>query len=270
MKETDMEAMAREQLSLLGRSRLVDPPSSRIEGFDMETGYGVAARIVRLRRNRGEKTVGRKIGFTNQATWADHGLNKPIWAHVYEGTVRFAQDGRDSQPLTGMALPRIEPEIVFGLRAPASGGNELSWLASIQWLALGFELVDCHYPGWRFTPADGVVDFGLHTRLIVGTPVSIPKPAPEALVGQLRTFCVTLLCNGKIREEGTGSNVLGSPLLALDHLAREIEHQAAEPLAPGEVVTTGTLTAAPAVNAGEIWTAGVAGIALPALTIELK
>jgi len=269
MKPSDIEKLATEQLALLERAGLAEPPSSRIADLDIRTAYEVAAQIVRLRRERGEKTVGRKIGFTNQATWAAHGLNKPIWAHVYANTVRFAAADADSQPLKGMALPRIEPEIVFGLRSPASGSGERSWLASVEWLALGFELVDCHFPGWRFTPADGVIDFGLHATLIVGTPLFTKGQDPDALIGQLKTFRTALLCNGKIKEEGTGADVLGSPLLALDYLSREIEAQSAEPLYPGEVVTTGTLTTAPFIHAGETWTARVAGIDLPSLTLEL-
>ncbi len=135
---------------------------------------------------------------------------------------------------------------------------------------MGFELVDCHYPGWRFTPADGVVDFGLHATLIVGERIFVKDLAPAAtLVGQIRRFRAKLLRDGQFQEGESGSDVLGSPLLALDYLAREIGQQAAEPLVAGEVVTTGTLTAAPFVRPGQIWRVEVTGIDLPALTLEL-
>jgi len=269
MTRSDIENLALKQLQLLDQAGLADPPSTRISGFSLKHAYGVAAQIVRLRRERGERTIGRKIGFTNQATWTQYGLNQPIWAYVYGDTVRFSQNGDISHPLKGTALPRIEPEIVFGLRAPAAGSDECSWLDSVDWLALGFELVDCHYPDWRFTPADGVVDFGLHATLIVGERIPVRDLVPVNLAEQLRTFRAKLLCDGRPQEEGSGSDVLGSPLRALDYLAREIGQQAAEPLAPGEVVTTGTLTAAPFVRPGQIWKAEVMGIDLPALTLEL-
>ncbi len=60
------------------------------------------------------------------------GLNQPIWAQVYGGTVRYSRNGNGSEPLKGTALPRIEPEIVFRLRAPLAGGDERSWLDSVE------------------------------------------------------------------------------------------------------------------------------------------
>jgi 2-oxo-3-hexenedioate decarboxylase len=42
-----------------------------------------------------------------------------------------------------------------------------------------------------------------------------------------------------------------------------------EPLDSGEIISTGTLTAAHAIAAGETWRAEVSGIDLPALTLRL-
>ncbi|MCX5819197.1 MAG: hydratase [Deltaproteobacteria bacterium] len=269
MKQPDIGKMAFDQLEILAQARLVPPPSSRIPGFGMADAYAVAAEIVRLRRARGERTAGRKIGFTNLSTWARHGLDTPIWAHIYEGTVRFAANDAAALPLAGMALPRIEPEIVFGLAKAPAGNDERSMLAAVEWLALGFEVVDCHFPGWRFTPADGVVDFGLHAKLLIGTPLPVTGKNADKLIGQLKEFRVKLLCNGELKEEGVGENVLGSPLLSLRHLAQVIGNHTAEPLAPGETITTGMLTAAPDIRAGETWMAEVQGIDLSPLRLDL-
>ena len=42
----------------------------------------MSAEILQLRRARGEKMVGRKIGFTNRNIWAENGATAPIWAHA--------------------------------------------------------------------------------------------------------------------------------------------------------------------------------------------
>jgi 2-keto-4-pentenoate hydratase len=44
----------------------------------------------------------------------------------------------------------------------------------------------------------------------------------------------------------------------------------AEPLRPGEVITTGTLTPPPAITAGERWEIVASGINLPPLAIDLQ
>jgi 2-oxo-3-hexenedioate decarboxylase len=70
-------------------------------------------------------------------------------------------------------------------------------------------------------------------------------------------------------ERGLGSNVLGSPLLALGHLVGLLRDQPeAPPLAAGENVSTGTLTDAHPVAPGEIWRTEISGIPLRGLTLS--
>src|SRR5262245_63547997 len=85
---------------------------------------------------------------------------------------------------------------------------------------------------------------------------------------QLREFHVALARNGTVEAEGTGANVLDSPLLAFAHLAEGLAHTPQFP--PVEVVTTGTLTAALLVTPVEIWSTTLAGIDLAGLEIAFR
>jgi 2-oxo-3-hexenedioate decarboxylase len=85
----DTARVARELLDALDRGKTVPSIVGRYPGFDWDEAYGVLAEILKLRRARGEKTVGRKIGFTNRNIWAQYGATAPIWAHVYDKT-RYA------------------------------------------------------------------------------------------------------------------------------------------------------------------------------------
>ena len=77
--------------------------------------------------------------------------------------------------------------------------------------------------------------------------------------------------NGELVEEGGGKNVLESPALCLGELASAITAQpGAEPLRPGEMVTTGTLTAAPFIAAGERWDVVASGLDVPPLAMDLR
>ena len=70
--------------------------------------------------------------------------------------------------------------------------------------------------------------------------------------------------------EGAGRNSLRSPALCLGELASAIARQpAAEPLAAGELVSSGTLTESQPVAASSTWTATVEGIDLPPLTLKV-
>jgi 2-oxo-3-hexenedioate decarboxylase len=71
-------------------------------------------------------------------------------------------------------------------------------------------------------------------------------------------------------EQGVGANVLGSPARALAYLRDVLATQPwAPPLAAGEIVTTGTITDAQPVRAGETWHATFGTLPLRALTATI-
>lgn len=242
-------------------------------GFDInlerayQVGRGLHERLVA----RGFVAVGRKIGFTNRAMWEQFQVSEPVWAHMYEQTVSFAQEGHKRLSLAGMVAPRLEPEIVFKLRSTVpSGKPSVKELATcIEWAAVGFEVVDTHFADWRFTAAEAVADFGLHSALVVGTPWRMDAEAPHQVATELESLKATLRRGKDFVAEGEGRNALGSPLLALGFLARVLSAQPwAAPLAPGEVITTGTLTAFPFVRPGESCHVDVTGGTLEPLHLE--
>jgi 2-oxo-3-hexenedioate decarboxylase len=180
-----------------------------------------------------------------------------------------ADGGTASLSVAKMVAPRIEPEIAFRLSAPVPAGcdDPVQVLESVEWAARAFEVVDCHYDGWKFAGPDSVIDFAHHAALIVGEPIEVDGGDVEAL----RDCRVTLLRDGELVDSGAGVNALGHPLLALAHLADVIASQpGAPPLAAGEVVTTGTLTAAMPVKAGETWRTETEGLGFAPLSLHFE
>ena len=64
-----VEQISEELVALLGTGRQVEPFSRRGVPFDLSTAYAIATRVGDLRRARGHKPIGRKIGFTNRSIW---------------------------------------------------------------------------------------------------------------------------------------------------------------------------------------------------------
>jgi len=90
-------------------------------------------------------------------------------------------------------------------------------------------------------------------------------------IAALPGFTLTLSRGGSVIETGKGANVLDSPALALAHLARVVAGQpAAPPLVAGELITTGTITDAWPVHAGETWTSDYGALGLPGLTLTFS
>jgi 2-keto-4-pentenoate hydratase len=254
------------------RRRSMPAPSSQDSAFSVADGYAVERALAERRRASGHATVGRKVGFANKAMWRVLKLETLVWAHMYDDTVHYAEGGTATTlSLARMFAPKIEPEIVFKLRRPLVDGEveAAAVLDAVEWIALGFEIIDCVFPDWKFQPADFVAAYGLHAALVVGEPRAVDAAAIPALVDALPRFKVRLIKNRELVEEGSGKNSLRSPALCVGELADGIARQPGAPaLGAGELISSGTLTTSQPIAAGETWSAEVDGLDLAPLTLK--
>ena len=257
--------LVRDLLSARDRRETTRPPTLRREEFSLDNAYRIGAALDRRLRERGYRPAGCKVGFTNKAIWPRFGLDEPILAPVYDRTLRRATP-RAEVSLTRFRAPRIEVEVVFGidLRAGASAPGRPAWVA------LGFEIVDCHYAGWRLTPADSVADFGLHGALVVGPRVERNAPDFDERVARLDQLEVRLQRDETPVARGGGNAVLGHPLGALDVVPKLLQRfDPAEIARAAAIVSTGTMTALEPLSPGESWRVEAAGVDLPGLEMVL-
>lgn len=223
---------------------LTEAPSSRYPSFSLADGYAVGHDLHRRRLAAGAMQVGVKLGFTNRALWRKLGLDGPFWSSMYDTTV-ITTPGQLSA--ADFVQPRIEPEIALGVTADLTAESDVDEIcAAIGWAALAFEIVQCHYPDWRMTPADAVADAGLHARLALGRPTQLG--AHDAI--DLATVEVELSTDDVTVDRGVGANALGGPLDAITWL---LGLPGFEGLPAGAIVTTGTLTAALPVRTDQQW-----------------
>ena len=266
----DATTLARELIELHDSARQVPQFSQRYPGLTPESGYAASRQLHAHRLAQGWKPAGRKIGFTNRTLWPRYGVYEPMWGTVYDRTLIWAEGGAASVSLTGLVQPRIEPEICFRMKSrPPVTKDPQALLDCIEWIAHSVEIVQCHHPEWTVTIADCAADNGLHGRLIVGTPLQIGEIS--GLASLLPLLEVTLKKENEAKDHGVGANVLGSPLSALGFLLEVLEKQEqSPPLVAGEIVTTGTLTDAHPVKAGERWSTVIEGISLPGLSLKFE
>jgi 2-oxo-3-hexenedioate decarboxylase len=246
----DLIAVARDVIASLASHRQIARFSSRPEGLSLADAF----RVTSLLRSSFEARV--------------HGVSAQMWGYATDHTTSDLAT-MQVQHVKCYAEPRIEPEIMFGLKtAPVPGLADEALLECIDWVSLGYEVVQSIYPGWKFAPSDTVAANGLHGALLVGKRHAF-QPRKADWLRELATFRVELWCNGKLSQQGGGSLVLGSPLLALRHL---VDLLAADPHNPplraGEIISTGTLTLAMPVNAGETWTTKASGIPLDDISLS--
>ena len=238
-------------------------------GLSMTRAYRLSADIARIREERGESPVGRKIGFTNRTMWEEFNVSAPIFGPMYDSTVRPLGEPFN---LAGLLQPRIEPEIAFRLAAPPRPGMKPKELmACVSGVCAGFEMVQSIFEGWRFKAEDAVAAVAMHGAFLHGPIVELSPDDREEWVARLAGFKTTLSRNREVVDEGHAENVLGGgPLVALGHLAELVGRVPnAPPLEKGEIVATGTLTRVLPVNRGETWHASFGELPLEAIMIEL-
>lgn len=242
--------------------------TSSASGLSVRDAYAITAQIRSVFEARGEQIVGRKIGFTNRDMWDKYGVRAPIWGYCTNRTT-FDLADTPSQNVSDFAEPRIEPEIIFGLgAAPHPKMNEEELIDCIDWISLGYEVVQSIFADWNFAAADTIAANALHGALLIGHRHEVASRGND-WVHELSSFKAQLFCDGVLSQTGGGEVVLSSPLRALQHLVRLLKDDPHNPpLGAGEIVSTGTLTLAMSAKAGQTWTTMVQGI--PLEDIELR
>jgi 2-keto-4-pentenoate hydratase len=273
MSQNVTETLALELMSAYQTGKMVPIAPSARPGFDLDTAYAVELLLKGFRETEGHRAVGRKVGYANKAMWRAFKLETLVWAHMYDDTVHYSENNSAALSVAHPRSLKIEPEIVFGLKEPLTGQalDAAAALASADWLAMGFEIIDCPFPEWKFQPGDLVASFGLHAALVIGERIQVrPELIPE-LVEELPRFKVRMSKDGQFVEEGSGKNALKSPALCLAELGAAIERRfRSEPLRAGEIVSSGTLTGGHQTDRSDVWTVEVEGLPLPSLTLRLS
>jgi 2-oxo-3-hexenedioate decarboxylase len=273
MSTAEMEELARELLSAYQTGEMVSPPpSARYADFDLDAAYAVEAEIRRLRQQSGRQAAGRKVGYANKAIWRVLKLETLVWAHMYDDTVHYSNGNCAEVALPQARSLKVEPEVVFGLKQPLTELMDgAAALQATDWLAIGFEIIDCPFPGWQFQPSDFVASMGLHAALVIGERRQVTPELVPTLLDCLPRFKVHVLKNGEMIEEGSGKSSLRSPAACLAELGGAIVRRSpAEPLRAGEIISSGTLTAGHEAQAGDLWAVEVQDLPLPKLTLRLS
>jgi 2-keto-4-pentenoate hydratase len=251
---------------------LTKDPSDPLTDFSQA--QQIANQVANLRIARGEKVLGYKIGFTNRSIWPLYGVSRPIWSPIYDTTVTQLTGAHAQLGLGRYVEPRLEPEIVIGLKAHPEGDSVAQVVSAIDWIAHGFEVVQSHYPNWKFTAAEAHACQGLHGALLIGPRTYVRtdqhaltetlseallalcleevQEAPKNADGPQHQDALRALPSLRIVEQGRGANVLDGPVQALAFLVKGLALEG-KSLQPGAIVTTGTLTDAQVMMCGQRW-----------------
>ena len=270
MHQTIIHKLALKVKEALDNGLQILPITQEYPNFSLEDAYKVQMAIHDMRLKEGFIPVGRKIGFTNKAMWQAFGVEEPVWAYMYEQNVFYEESQPLECSLKNMCEAKIEPELVIHLsQTPKENANLEELLLCIDWIAIGYEIVQSNYANWKFTAPDVVADFSLHAQLYVGQKLDIATL--ENPKEDLKNFSLELCLEGVVLEKGYGSYALDSPLQALFYLMKVLEKQeGTHKLKAGEIITMGTLTQPYLLKNNQRYISKVEGLDVKSLDLRIK
>src|SRR5580700_4695094 len=112
----ELKAIAGDVVASLASHRQLPTFSTRPGGLTLAQAYRVMPLLRAAFETRGEKITGRKIGFTNREMWKIYGVEAPVWGYATNHTTHELAHTQ-ALCVNNFVEPRIEPEIMFGLKA---------------------------------------------------------------------------------------------------------------------------------------------------------
>lgn len=219
--------------ALVGRKE-IQPLTKTYGVFDLAAAYDVQARGIELRKRRGERIVGYKMGLTSEAKRRQMSLGAPIYgvltdAMRVEGEVRTA-DG---------VHPKIEPEIAFVTARDLHGTiTREEAFQALRSVAPALEILDSRFAGFKyFSLTDVVADNCSSWKFALG-----PQEKPRKVDGLRMTMSV----DGVKVQETDSNSISGHPLDSLVQLVAMLPH----PLPAGSIVLAGAATVAEPLRPG--------------------
>lgn len=186
---------------------------------------------------------GWKLAATSAAGQAHIRVDGPLPGRLFE-QFRYA-DG-DRLPAHDLHMSVVEAEFAFRMGSdvgPEATRDEV--LAAVAAMHLAIEVPDSRFTHFeRAGAAQVLADDAFAGRFVLGAEV------PGWADVDLPAHPVALHVNGQHAADGSGGNVLGDPRAALAWLAGELP-RLGRALRAGDIVTTGTTTAPPAIAAGD-------------------
>ena len=193
---------------------------------NVDAAYAVQKELVALRKERGEKVVGKKIGLTSFAVQPDYGI-------LFD-TMDVSASG--SFDTSKAILPKVEGELTFVLGKDITASNITMALLkdAISEIRASIEIVDSRVEGWNIRISDTIADNASGSHFIIGKDFKTLEEMDPS------TAMMRLYKNGELESEGTGKACMDNPLNAALWLAQKMADQG-EPLTKGEVLLSGAL-----------------------------
>jgi 2-oxo-3-hexenedioate decarboxylase len=230
---------------------------SEMHQFSLADAYKIQRLSIQERLQRGESSIGVKLGFTSKAKMKQMGVEDLIWG-ILTKEMEFANG--DSINRDRFIHPRVEPEIAFLIKKAIEGPLNYSELRNyVEAVVPAVEIIDSRYENFKFSLEDVVADNCSSAAFVLGM--------PQAVDIDISNLGIVLSINNSPVEFGSSAAILGDPWMALMEASR-LMGKYNYCINEGDLVLAGAATAAVAINRGDRVSAGFESLGEIKFSIE--
>ncbi len=225
---------AARQLQQAAHSKIPCTPIRELIGeTDQELAYEVQNYLTQERLNLGAKIIGKKIGLTSEKVQQQLGVNQPDYGILFDD-MQIPNGGSIS--VKQLMQPKAEAEIAFVLKKKINSTHPSvkELVEAIDYIVGAIEIVGSRISNWDIKITDTIADNASASHFVLG---DVKKQLNDIdIIG-----CeMQLFKNNHLVSEGCGSACLGSPLVALQWLAKKMS-SLGSPLNAGDIILSGAL-----------------------------
>ncbi|MFM0180780.1 fumarylacetoacetate hydrolase family protein [Paraburkholderia aspalathi] len=207
--------------------------------FSVGDAYRIQRASIERRKQRGERTIGVKLGFTSRAKMIQMGVDSLIWGWLTDAMLE--EEGAPVD-LGRYIHPRVEPEVCFltkrDIDRPLTALEAHSYLEAV---APAMEIIDSRYEAFRFSLEDVIADNCSSAGVVIG--------AWSRDFEGIRNAGVQMRFDGRDVQVGSTGAILGDPLRSIVQASRVVA-AASVVLPAGSLIMAGAATAAVALEPG--------------------
>ena len=232
----DPERAAAEIIAAHSEHRLLDAISAG-SLLTLDDAYEIQRHITGFRLARGERRVGWKLGYTSLAMRQQMGVDTPNFGPL----TNAMQIDNGALVHATATQPRVEPEVALVLgSAVGAGADRDAVMAAVASAHACLEVVDSVWRDYKFRIEDNTADGSSACGFVLGD---------EMALDSIVEVEVVLTLDGEEVGRGHGSDAGGHPADGVVWLVEQLAARG-ERLEPGDVLLTGGLTRAVAIEPG--------------------
>ncbi|MCR9182667.1 MAG: fumarylacetoacetate hydrolase family protein [Flavobacteriaceae bacterium] len=244
---------AASQLEVAAASKVpCDPVRAFIGETSQDKAYAVQKLITKSRILQGAEPIGKKIGLTSVKVQEQLGVDQPDFGVLFND-MELKNGGELS--ISETMQPKAEAEIAFVLKKGLLSKNpSLKEIEdAIDYAVAAIEVVGSRIANWDIKITDTIADNASASHFVLG---DVKRKLSEIDVIGCE---MQLFQNDQLVSQGSGAACLGSPLIAVQWLAKKMVEMES-PLKAGDIILSGALGPMVNVVVGDSLLATVEGL----------